>query len=218
MNSIHDMGGMHGLGPIVIEQDEPVFHDRWHGRVFALRMACAFHRKWNADMGRYARERMPALEFLAASYYERGLYALETLLVESGLVGADELATGRPAATGKGAPMLAPDAIPAIVRSRRHQRVDVDVAPGFKVGDHVMARNINPVGHTRLPRYARGRRGVIDRDHGVFTFADSNAMTRDKKPQHLYSVRFAATELWGSAASPRDSAYLDLWDDHLQPA
>ena len=218
MNSIHDMGGMHGLGPIVIEHDEPVFHDRWHGRVFALRMACAFHRKWNADMGRYARERMPALEFLAASYYERGLYALETLLVESGLVGVDELATGQAAATVKGAPTLSPDAIPAIVRSRRHQRVDVDAAPRFKVGDHVMARNINPVGHTRLPRYARGRRGMIDRDHGVFTFADSNAMTRDKKPQHLYSVRFAATELWGSAASPRDSAYLDLWDDHLQPA
>jgi nitrile hydratase len=86
------------------------------------------------------------------------------------------------------------------------------------VGDIVVARNINPVGHTRLPRYARGRRGAIDRDHGVFVFADTNAMTRDPKPQHCYSVRFSARELWGPQASPRDSVYLDLWDDHLDPA
>lgn len=218
MNSVHDIGGMHGFGPMVIEDNEPVFHAYWHGRVFALRMACAFHRKWNADMGRYARERMPPAEFLAATYYERGLYGLETLLVESGLVGAEELATGQATTPSKDSPTLAPGDIPKIVRSRRHQRLEDDVPPRFKVGDCVMAKNINPIGHTRLPRYARGRRGVIDRDHGVFVFADSNAMTRDKKPQHLYSVRFAASELWGHGVSAIDSAYLDLWDDHLEPA
>ena len=90
--------------------------------------------------------------------------------------------------------------------------------PRYKVGDVVTAKNINPIGHTRMPRYVRGRRGVIDRDHGVFVFADSNAMTREKKPQHLYSVRFTASELWGESASSIDSAYLDLWDDHLAPA
>jgi len=218
MNSIHDMGGMHGMGPLVIEHDEAVFHERWQGRVFAMRMACAFHRKWNADMGRYARERMPPAEFLAASYYERALYALERVLVENGLVGEDELAGGQATSTAKGAPTLQPEQVATIVRTRRRARLDDDVAPLFKVGDAVCARNIHPEGHTRLPRYARGRRGIIDRDHGVFAFADSNAMTRDKKPQHLYSVRFAATELWGSAVSPHDSAYLDLWDDHLEPA
>ena len=82
----------------------------------------------------------------------------------------------------------------------------------------MLTHNDHPIGHTRLPRYARGKRGVIDRDHGVFVFADTNAMTRDKKPQHCYSVRFTAQELWGPAASPRDSVYLDLWDDHLDPA
>jgi len=92
------------------------------------------------------------------------------------------------------------------------------VPPKFRSGDRVIARNINPTGHTRLPRYARGRRGAIDRDHGVFIFADTHAMTRDKKPQHCYSVRFAARELWGPGASARDSVYLDLWDDHLDPA
>jgi nitrile hydratase len=95
---------------------------------------------------------------------------------------------------------------------------EVEVAPRFSVGDAVLTRNFQPEGHTRLPRYARGRRGVVQRDHGVFSFADSNAMTRDRKPQHMYSVRFTATELWGEAAAPRDTVCLDLWDDYLLPA
>ncbi len=97
-------------------------------------------------------------------------------------------------------------------------RLPDDVAPRFKAGDRVVARTLNPTGHTRLPRYARGRRGVVDRDYGVFVFADASAMGQGKKPQHLYSVRFAARELWGPAASARDLVFIDLWDDHLDPA
>ena len=216
MNGIHDMGGMHGFGPVVAETGDHVFHEPWHGRVFAMRMACAFHRRWNADMGRYARERMPPARFLAASYYERGLYALEVLLVENGLLSAEELTTGSATTKADVPTVLERNAIAGIVRTRRKARVDVEVSPRFKVGDRVVSSNAQPLGHTRLPRYARGREGVINRDHGVFTFADTNAMTRDRKPQHLYSVRFAAAELWGSEASPKDSIYLDLWDDYLQ--
>src|SRR5204862_23966 len=76
-------------------------------------------------------------------------------------------------------------------------RVDEDIAPRFKTGAPVVTRNDHPLGHTRLPRYARAKRGVIDRDHGVFVFPDTNAARRDKKPQHCYSVRFDAQELWG---------------------
>jgi nitrile hydratase subunit beta len=217
MNGIHDMGGMHGMGPVIRDENEPIFHEYWHGRVFALRMACAFHKKWNADMGRYARERMPPVEFLNATYYERGLYALETLLVESSLISRHELESGTAATKAPVTATLQPEAVAAIVKSRRKTKLDDNVAPRFKVGDKVLTSNSQPVGHTRLPRYARGRRGVIDRDHGVFTFADTNAMRRDKKPQHLYSVRFSATEIWGSDASPIDSIYLDLWDDYLEP-
>lgn len=218
MNSIHDIGGMHGFGPVVAEESAHVFHEPWHGRVFAMRMACAFHRRWNADMGRYARERMPPTQFLTASYYERAQYALEVLLVESGLLSSTELANGRKEYAVEVSGVLSPDAVAAIVKSRRKARIDdVAVAPRFRVGDRVLSSNAQPLGHTRLPRYARGREGVIDRDHGVFTFADTNAMTRDRKPQHLYSVRFAASELWGSSASPKDAVYLDLWDDHLAP-
>jgi nitrile hydratase subunit beta len=218
MNGVHDLGGMHGFGTIEIEKDEPVFHSEWEARVFALTLASGFLGKWNIDMGRHARERMPPADYLAATYYEHWLFGLEKLLLEQGLVTANELETGR--AEGKAGEARAlgvPDVAP-FLRDRRHARLDADVPPKFKPGEHVVARNIHPAGHTRLPRYARGRRGAIDRDHGVFIFADTNAMSRDRKPQHCYSVRFSARELWGPGASARDSVYVDLWDDHLDPA
>jgi nitrile hydratase len=218
MNGVHDMGGMHGMGPIEIEQNEPVFHAEWERRVFALRLATAFHRKWNGDMNRHAVERMPPAGYLAASYYERVLFGFETLLVEQGLVTAQELATHRAEGKAKVASLLSIDGIETLLRNRIRTRRDVDVPPKFKVGDGVVARNLHPMGHTRVPRYARGRRGVIDRSHGVFVFPDTNAMMRDPKPQHLYTVRFAAREVWGPAASEHDAVYVNLWDDHLDSA
>ena len=152
------------------------------------------------------------------NYYEKWLYGLETLLVEEKLVTARELATGRPEGKGDATRTLRPAGIADFLRSRVAARLDDKVAAKFKAGDRVIARNTHPAGHTRLPRYARGRRGIIYRDHGVFIFADTNAMSRDRKPQHLYSVRFAARELWGSAAPARDSVTLNLWDDHLDAA
>ena len=104
------------------------------------------------------------------------------------------------------------------LRVRIHARLEDKVPPKFNPGDRVVARNIHPTGHTRLPRYARGRRGTVERDHGVFIFPDTNATSRDKKPQHLYTVRFTARELWGLAAPARDGVYLNLWDDHLDAA
>jgi nitrile hydratase len=97
-------------------------------------------------------------------------------------------------------------------------RRDAAVAPRFKVKQRVRARNIHPAGHTRLPRYARGKLGTIIRDHGVFVFPDTNALFQGEKPQHVYSVRFAARELWGEQASPRDAVYIDMWDDYLERA
>src|SRR5213594_4201319 len=115
--------------------------------------------------------------------------------------------------------LLTPDMVPTVVKTGAStRRADEAVAPRFKAGDRVVARNMNPIGHTRLPRYVRGKRGAIDRDYGVFIFPDTHAMGQGKKPQHLYSVRFAARELWGPEASPRDAVYVDLWDDHLDPA
>ena len=97
-------------------------------------------------------------------------------------------------------------------------RRDAKVTPSFQVGQHVRARNLNPIGHTRLPRYARGKTGTIERDNGVYVFPDTNAHFLGEKPQHVYSVRFTAHELWGEQASPHDAIYIDLWDDYLEPA
>ena len=218
MNGIHDMGGMHGMGPVVIEKDEPVFHSVWEARVLALQLACNFHGRWNIDMARYSRERIPPAEYLAATYYEKWLRGLEMLLVENGLVTDRELEAGRAASKASGLAALRVPEVASFLRNRRNARLDDDVPPKFRPGDRVLARNDHPAGHTRLPRYARGRRGVVDRDHGVFIFPDTHAMTRDRKPQHCYSVRFAARELWGPHAHARDSVYVDLWDDHLDPA
>jgi nitrile hydratase len=218
MNGVHDLGGMHAMGPVEIERDEPVFHSQWEARVLALNLACNFHRMWNIDMGRYAREQMPPAEYLAATYYEKWLFGLNKLLVGQGLVTAKELETGRAQSKAGGGNVLRVPEVAGYLRVRRNARLDDDVAPKFKAGDRVLTHNDHPVGHTRLPRYARGRRGVIDRDHGVFIFPDSHAMTRDKKPQHCYSVRFAARELWGPGACARDGVYVDLWDDHLDAA
>ena len=100
----------------------------------------------------------------------------------------------------------------------RPARVEADVPAKFRPGDRVVTRKINITGHTRLPRYARGRRGVVDRHHGVFVFPDSHAATGETNPQNLYSVRFTARELWGDQASESDRVYMDLWDDYLEPA
>ena len=221
MNGVHDMGGMHGFGPVAAERDEPVFHADWEKKVFALRFACGALGKWNIDMARHANERMPPAEYLAATYYERWLDGLVRLLLERGVVGVAELDCGRsagPLPVADRERVLRAGAVDGVLASGRNYRVDEAIAPRFAMGATVRARNINPVGATRLPRYARGKRGVIERDHGVFIFPDANAAGLGRKPQHLYSVRFAARELWGADASARDNVLLDLWDDYLDPA
>jgi len=224
MNGVHDMGGMHGMGAIVREENEPVFHHEWERRAFGLTLAAAFLGEWNIDMGRHSRERMPSARYLAASYYEKWLYGLELLLVERGLVTREEIVARETTRAGVGPPrvikerkVLRAEDVERALTTPRGFRLSDEIPPRFRQGDRVVARNNHPAGHTRLPRYARGKRGVIHRDHGVFIFADANAMGLGKKPQHLYSVCFAATELWGPSASPRDSINIDLWDDHLDP-
>ena len=219
MNGIHDMGGVHGMGPIQYEKNEPVFHARWEGRVFALRRAMAAWGQWNIDATRHEVELVPPAEYLRMSYYERQFAAFVELLVKRGLVARAEVESGEPApGSRKAVPALTTDKAAALVTNGAPASRDVPVAARFQAGQHVRVRNIHPTGHTRLPRYARGKLGTIDRDHGVYVFPDSNAHFLGEKPQHLYSVRFAARELWGEIAAPRDAVYLDMWDDYLEPA
>ena len=219
MNGVHDMGGMHGMGPIQREENEPVFHARWEGRIFALNAAMGAWRKWNIDAGRHQIELIPAADYLRMSYYEKWFVRLVELAVRHGLVARCEIESGKPEpGSARATPALTAEKVPKILANGTLASREVPEAPRFQVGEKVRARNIHPTGHTRLPRYARGKLGTIHRHHGAFVFPDTNARFLGEKPQHLYSVRFAARELWGDEASPRDAVYIDMWDDYLEPA
>jgi len=219
MNGVHDMGGQQSTGPVVYEKDEPVFHASWEARIYALNRAMRAWRRWSLDTDRHALELMSPIDYLRMSYYERWVYRLEGQLVQYGLVSREEFESGQPApGSTKEGPQLTLATSDRWLDRGIASSDDPRVRPSFKVSQRVRARNINPTGHTRLPRYARGKTGVIVRDHGVYLFPDSNAHFQGEKRQHVYSVRFAARELWGASASPRDSMHLDLWDDYLERA
>jgi nitrile hydratase subunit beta len=202
MNGVHDMGGMDGFGPIPIEQNEPVFHAEWERRIFAM-FASLLPRLLGF---RHAIERIPAPVYLASTYYERWLNALMEFLVEKGQLTREELIS-----RGIDSVALIPPAVhfegslQTLPREKAH----------FRKGDSVVARNINPIGHTRLPRYVRGKRGVIDRDWGIYPFPDSSVHNAGERPQHVYSVAFEARELWGDDVPPQDTLRIDLWEDYL---
>src|SRR5262249_24457413 len=185
----------------------------WEGRVYALtRVVRAGGGRQNLDNSRYLLEQLPPAEYLRMSYYERWLVRLVNLLVANGAVTREEVDTGRGAAgSEKATPRLTAAEVPEMVVRRNSARRNVGVKPRFGVGHRVRRRNIHPTGQPRLPRYARGRVGVVVRDHGVFVFPDTNAEFTGEKPQHVYSVRFAARELWGEQASPRHFVHLDMW-------
>ena len=218
MNGVHDMGGQHGMGPVQYERDEPVFHAWWESRVYALNRAMRAWRKWGLDTDRHAIELLAPVDYLRMSYYERWLTRLETHVVKFGFVTKEELESGK-ATPGsiKATPAMTPATSAGWLSRGIPSSDDPRVRPLFKVGQRVRARNINPPGHTRLPRYVRGKTGVVHRDHGVYAFPDTNAHFQGEKRQHVYSVQFTASELWGDSASPRDSVYLDMWDDYLEP-
>jgi nitrile hydratase len=219
MNGIHDMGGMDGFGAVVREQNEPVFHADWERRMYALGASLGMGAtQINTDEFRHAIERIPPGQYLASSYYERWLSAAETLLVERGVITREELLAKHDDS---------PESVRALVATgvRAVGPAPIKGKPGakpprarFAKGDRVRARNLNPAGHTRLPRYVRGKRGVIARDWGVFVFPDTNAHHAGTKPQHCYSVQFEARELWGKSAQSRERVLVDLWEDYLEPA
>ncbi|HEY6875669.1 MAG TPA: nitrile hydratase subunit beta [Candidatus Dormibacteraeota bacterium] len=191
MNGVHDMGGMHGFGPLEIEHNEPVFHHKWEGVVRAM-MARTNGRYYNLDEFRHAIERMPAEDYLKASYYERWLHAVETLLNEKGVI-----------TTGNTAPTIERHKAPAIT-------------PHFQPGDRVVTHNMHPHGHTRLPRYARGRRGTVRKVYGPFQLPDANAHGDHDRWEPCYAVEFEARELWGAEAGARDRVCIDLWESYLE--
>ncbi len=218
MNGIHDLGGLTCFGPVDPDDNEPVFHDAWEGRVFALNIASSATFA-PIDRRRHALETLEPVLYLSASYYERWLARVENLAIVDGLITEQELLSGKSSTTA--APAASPldaSAVESIAKEGRPtSRETGRVTPCFSVGDRVRARNIQPAGHTRLPRYVRGRVGMIARRHGSHCFPDTNAHGQGENPQPLYSVKFDVGELWGTAASPQDRLFIDLWEDYLEP-
>ena len=219
MNGIHDLGGMHGFGPIEHVRNEPVFHAAWEARVQGISDAVRSERGYyTIDASRYGIERMAPADYLRASYYERRLATIEYNLTLRGFLTSDEV--DQRVAWLRRNPDLDPP--PATPIQPSPGPPDVPTSPPvdparFAVGDLVVTRNIHPLGHKRLPRYARGRQGVIRGVYGPHTFPDANAHGLGPCPQVLYNVSFAGAELWGQSSEPRAPVYLDLWDSYLDP-
>jgi nitrile hydratase subunit beta len=218
MNGGQDLGGMQGFGPVRPEPDEPWFHAEWERRVFGMALTMGATGTWTLDGARHARESLPPGEYLTSSYYRIWFRALESQVVRHGLVSDAEIAQG--AALAPPAPVrrvLAAADVPVLVARGNPAAREGSAPARFKVGDTMRGRNAHPTGHTRLPRYARGKRGVIEAVDGVFVLPDASARG-EEAPQWMYSVRFAAQELWGEEADPTTSVTLSAWESYLEPA
>jgi nitrile hydratase len=208
---------MMGFGPVACEPEGLVFHADWEKRVLALTLAVGSLGEWNTDMSRHARESLHPADYLTASYYEIWLKGLEKLIVARGLATRDEIAAGSAINPPKPTrpPLAAPDVAPTLARGTPYDRPP-EAPARFSVGEAVRTLNINPAGHTRLPRYARGKRGRIERVYGVFVFADANAQELDPRPQWLYCLRFSGVELWGREGDPALAVSIDAWESYLE--
>ena len=211
------MGGMQNFGPVAAEQDEPSFHHPWERRAFGLVLAMGASRQWNLDQSRFARESIPPAAYLSSSYYKIWVEGLSRLLLERGLVSAEELADGRPRVAAVSLPnvLTANGVGPSLARGHSTQR-EKDSAARFAAGDKVRTKNLHPRSHTRLPRYCRDKPGTIASVHGAHVFPDANALGHGEEPHWLYSVRFDATELWGPDTTAA-AVYVDCWEPYLEP-
>jgi nitrile hydratase beta subunit len=219
MNGAQDLGGMMGFGPIARESEDCLFHADWEKRAMGLTISMGATGSWTIDASRYARESLDPSDYLSSSYYEIWIKALERLAVAQGLITEEETSLGKslqaPAPVKR---VLRRDEVPAVLaRGTPCDRPPVGAA-AFTPGDWVRTRNINQRGHTRLPRYARAKKGAIERVHGAFVFPDSNAHGAGEQPQWVYTVRFSARELWGEAADSGHFVSIDAWESYLERA
>jgi nitrile hydratase beta subunit len=217
VNGVHDMGGMDGFGPVVPEPEEPVFHEPWEGRVLGMSRSLTFNGAYNLSAARYSEERLPPAQYLGAGYYERIVLGMEQNLREKGLVGDDELAAGRALRPGAALPrrLSGEDISPLLVRGRSSR--PPDAPPRFAVGDRVRGRQLNPHGHIRLPRYARGRAGVVQALCGFKVLPDTVAVGAGEHPQWWYTIVFRGEDLWGPGSDPTLTVAIGAAEGYLEP-
>ena len=217
MNGPHDLGGQHGFGPVAPEADEPYFHAEWEKRALGLTLSSGAFGAWTIDESRHARENIPPATYLAASYYEIWIRALETLLMRHGFVTSEELGQGRHLAKGaEPKRVLKADMVAGVLAKGGPCNRPLADAPRFAAGDRVRTRNAHPETHTRLPRYARGKTGVVEAVQGAFVFPDDNAHGKGENPQWVYTVVFDGAEIWGEGAESGLTVSIDAWEPYLE--
>jgi nitrile hydratase subunit beta len=219
MNGAQDLGGMMGFGAIAREAVDHRFHADWEKRAMGLTIAMGATGSWTIDASRHARESLDPADYLSSSYYEIWIKGLERLSVAQGLVTQEDVDHGKSAtAPAPVKRVLRRDDVGAVLARGAPCDRPAAAAAVFKPGDRVRTRNINPAGHTRLPRYARAKTGAIERIHGAFVFPDANAHGGGEQPQWVYTVSFSARQLWGEAADAGHSVSIDAWESYLERA
>lgn len=219
MNGPHDLGGQMGFGPVAPEVAEPVFHAEWEKRALGVTLSGGAMGHWTIDESRHARESLHPADYYASSYYEIWIKALETLLKRHGFVTDAELAEGN--VQGQGTTpkrTLVAANVPAVLARGAPCDRSIESRPLFRAGDRVRTKNFSPTGHTRLPRYARGKIGMIEAVRDAYVFPDTNAHGQGEQPQHVYTVVFDAAEIWGEGADPTLTIAIDAWESYLEPA
>ena len=233
------MGGQtEHFGPVVREPDEPVFHERWEGRVFGMQIYAGMLLGGNIDAARFAMEQLPRDVYLS-SYYRRWLEGLERQLVSAGYLGPGEIEArlkSRPVQPARRRisrvrAAVASRVLRSILRPRLPRWLCAHLLPRvigtsrptvrrrrFSVGDRIRVRGDRASGHTRQPGYVTGRPGVVTAHHGATLFPDAHAVGRRARPQHLYTVAFEGSDLWGDRAEPGTEVRVDLFEAYLEPA
>jgi nitrile hydratase subunit beta len=202
VDGVHDLGGLQGFGSVEIEPCEPVFHARWERRAFRLSVAAMLG--GHARGLRHAIERMDPVWYLSSPYYEHWLTAIATGMVETGVIEKEELDERLGVPFDVANPVRATRLSDPGVSSSEHR---------FAVGDAVQVREWHPLGHTRAPRYVRGRQGVVVRLDGVFSVPDVEYHCDHTREEPTYSVRFESRVLWGE---PGDPVHVDVWESYLE--
>lgn len=229
MDGIHDLGGKHGYGKVDRQVNAPTFGAIWEAKVFAIMRASGGAGAWkNSDQFRHFVEKIEPVAYLSHGYYGRWLGGVETALVEAGLIESAELNERVVTMGGDSNDLIAArprqramalavdDAGEAeLLNTARREAA----AKRFSIDDSVLTSSEVKPGHTRLPAYARGKVGVIVACHGGWVYPDTNAHGLGEQPVELYTVKFAASELWGNAiqdADPNACVLLDLFEPYLQ--
>jgi nitrile hydratase beta subunit len=217
MDGIHDLGGREGFGPIPDKEDGRPFRAEWETRAFGIAQSSGGGSDWTIDWFRHCRELIPPTDYLSRQYFDQWMLTVAAQMIDEGYLTLDEVKAGVSSFTPQpGYPPASAAEARAYVRAPRSYAMPVPQSAAFAVGSPVRARLMGPPGHTRLPGYVRGRQGLVVAHHGAHVVPDASARG-EHRAGHLYTVSFAASDLWSEARESQDRILVDLWEEYLEP-